>query len=120
MNPASKYIDLATVGTNYAKRMNRLSNKIFGEVTRETNSKSMKVVKLFSAKPVEKSPEIVEYYPRLQETDSLMKHLRLLGLYRDEHEDFKDEMERLRTLRGKPKLWSTVKELKKEKKDKKK
>ena len=99
----SKYVDLAKVGTNYANRMNRLSNRIFGEVTRTTNQKSMKVVKLFSEKPIDKRPEIVKYYPRHIETDLLMKQLRLYGLFRDEHQDFKEEYERLRELRGKKK-----------------
>ncbi|XP_020291217.1 28S ribosomal protein S33, mitochondrial [Pseudomyrmex gracilis] len=99
----NKYVELATVGTNYAMRMNRLSNRIFGEVVRPTNLKSMKVVKLFSEKPINKRPEIVEYYPRFKETETLMKHLRNYGLYRDEHQDFKEEYDRLRALRGKTK-----------------
>ena len=103
----NKYVDLAKVGTNYANRMNRLSNRVFGEVTRTTNQKSMKVVKLFSEKPIQKRPEIVNYYPRHIETDLLMKHLRLYGLFRDEHQDFKEEYDRLRELRGKKK-WVPV------------
>lgn len=99
----SKYVNLANIGTNYAKRMNRLSNRIFGEVVRSTNRNSMRVVKLFSQKPVQKRPEVVEYYPRFKETELLMEHLRNYGLYRDEHKDFKEEYERLRALRGKTK-----------------
>nr|XP_031837945.1 28S ribosomal protein S33, mitochondrial [Nomia melanderi] len=99
----NKYVELAKVGTAYAKNMNRLSNRIFGEVTRDTNKKSMKVVTLFSELPPYKDPEYVNYYPRHQETYELMKHLRLYGLFRDEHEDFKEEYERLRELRGKKK-----------------
>lgn len=91
------------MGTSYAKHMNRLSNRIFGEVTRSTNDKSMKVVKLFSEKPIQKRPEIVDYYPRHIEIDLLMKHLRNYGLFRDEHQDFKEEYERLKELRGKKK-----------------
>lgn len=98
-----KYLQLAKAGTSYARHMNRLSNRLFGEVTRTTNNKSMKVVKLFSEKPVNKRPEIVDYYPRHVETDLLMKHLRDYGLFRDEHEDFKEEYQRLRELRGKKK-----------------
>ena len=97
----SKYVNLLNVGTKYSKRMNRLSNRIFGEVARETNKSSLKVVKLFSEKPVNKRPEIVEYYPRLRETHLLMKNLRWYGLFRDEHQDFKEEYQRLRILRGK-------------------
>ncbi|CAK9821306.1 28S ribosomal protein S33, mitochondrial [Anthophora retusa] len=98
-----KYLDLIKAGTSYAKHMNRLSNRIFGEVTRNTNSKSMKVVKLFSEKPIQKRSEIVDYYPRSKETDTLMRCLRNYGLFRDEHQDFKEEHQRLRELRGKVK-----------------
>jgi small subunit ribosomal protein S33 len=99
----NKYLQLANVGTNYALRMNRLSRRIFGEVVRNTTPKSMKVVKLFSANPIYQRPEMVEYYPRHVETHKLMMKLRSYGLYRDEHEDFKEEMIRLRALRGKVK-----------------
>lgn len=98
----SKYIDLAKVSTIYARRMNHLSNRIFGEVTRQTNSKSMKVVKMFSEKPLYLKQEVINYYPRHVETNDLTRHLRYYGLYRDEHQDFKEEMIRLRALRGKP------------------
>lgn len=40
-----KYTDLIKLGTQYAGRMNYLSNRIFGEVARTTNEKSMKVGK---------------------------------------------------------------------------
>lgn len=81
--------------------MNFLSNRIFGEVARPTNDKSMKVVKMFSEKPVQLREEIVNYYPRHVETHLLMRKLREYGLFRDEHQDFKEEMKRLRVLRGK-------------------
>ncbi|XP_033331598.1 mitochondrial ribosomal protein S33 [Megalopta genalis] len=106
---ANKYVDLTKVGTVYAKNMNRLSNKIFGEATRETNRRSMKVVKLFSELPTYKNPEIVRYYPQHNEISTLMKQLRLYGLYRDEHADFKDEYQRLRELRGKQKWVPPIK-----------
>jgi small subunit ribosomal protein S33 len=89
--------------SNYAKRMARLSARIFNEVARPTNQKSMKVVRLYAAKPLDKCPEIVEYYPHHYEITTLMHELRKLGLYRDEHLDFVDEMKRLRALRGKGK-----------------
>jgi len=38
-----KYTELIKLGTQYARRMNYLSNRIFGEVARTTNEKSMKV-----------------------------------------------------------------------------
>ncbi|XP_051171541.1 28S ribosomal protein S33, mitochondrial [Leptopilina boulardi] len=108
----SKYVNLLNVKTKYALRMNRLSNRIFGEVVRDVPQSSMKVVKLFSEKPINKRPEIVDYYPRLRDTHLLMKHLRWYGLFRDEHQDFKEEQQRLQILRGK-KPW--VKGQKKEK-----
>ncbi|XP_045600484.1 small ribosomal subunit protein mS33 [Procambarus clarkii] len=97
------YARLATNTTNYAKRMNRLSNHIFGEVVRPTAAPSMRVVKMFSEKPLDLRPEITDYYPRHNETYILMKNLRKYGLYRDEHQDFKEEMKRLKILRGKGK-----------------
>lgn len=97
----SKYVELAKVGTNYARRMKHLSNRIFGEVSRQTSSQSMKVVQMYSEKPLYMRDEIVNYYPRHVETGKLMMKLREYGLYRDEHQDFKEEMKRVRLLRGK-------------------
>ncbi|XP_012257237.1 28S ribosomal protein S33, mitochondrial [Athalia rosae] len=109
-----RYVDLAKVASNYAMRMNRLRNRIFGEVVRTTNEQSMKVVKMFSAPPLNTRKDIVDYYPRHVETGKLMRHLRYYGLFRDEHEDFKEEMVRLRALRGKVKPVKQRKEAKKE------
>lgn len=103
MSQYAKYIDLAKQTTEYARRMNRLRNRIFGEVTRTTNSKSMKVVKLFSEEPVHLRREVFGYYPRHPETGELIMKLRYYGLYRDEHADFLEEMDRMRALRGKVK-----------------
>lgn len=97
----SKYVQLAKVGSNYARRMKHLSNRIFGEVSRQTSPQSMKVVQMYSEKPLYLRDDIVNYYPRHVETGMLMRKLRELGLYRDEHEDFKEEMKRLRVMRGK-------------------
>jgi small subunit ribosomal protein S33 len=97
----SKYVKLININSRYAKRMNFLSNKIFGEVARSTDKKSMKVVKLFQEKPIQKRSEIVEYYPRLKQTHDLFNIVRLYGLFRDEHEDFKEEFERIRISKGK-------------------
>ncbi|XP_031445657.1 28S ribosomal protein S33, mitochondrial isoform X1 [Phasianus colchicus] len=89
--------------SNYALRMARLSAQIFGEVVRPTDSKSMKVVKLFSEQPIAKREEVYSWYPPHNTYYALMKKLRFLGLYRDEHQDFKEEMRRLKKLRGKEK-----------------
>lgn len=103
MSRYARYVDLTKLTTEYARRMNRLSNRIFGEVARPTNPKCFKVVKLFSEEPLNQRKDIHAYYPRHVETGKLMMMLRYYGLYRDEHADFNEEMERMRTLRGKPK-----------------
>lgn len=103
MSRYAKYADLTKLPTEYARRMLRLSNRIFGEVARPTNPKSMKVVRLFAEKPLNLRREITHYYPRHVETGYLMMKLRDYGLYRDEHADFSEEMERMRVLRGKAK-----------------
>ncbi|KAM3956928.1 mitochondrial ribosomal protein S33 [Aphomia sociella] len=110
----AKYSQLINASTNYARRMKRLSNRIFGEVAIPTNSKSMKVVKMFSERPLHSNEEIIHYYPKHVETHALMFKLREYGLFRDEHQDFKDEMKRLRELRGKVKVWRRKLEDKKE------
>lgn len=97
------YARIITNSTGYSKRMNRLSNNIFGEITRPTPQPAMRVVKMFQEKPIDLRSEITDYYPRHKETHSLMSLLRKYGLYRDEHEDFKEEMKRQRKLRGKGK-----------------
>ncbi|XP_008821747.1 28S ribosomal protein S33, mitochondrial isoform X2 [Nannospalax galili] len=43
--------------SEYALRMSRLSARLFGEVARPTDSKSMKVVNLFSEQPLAKRKE---------------------------------------------------------------
>lgn len=56
---------------------------------------------MFSEEPVDKRDYVVNWYPRHVETHLLMMHLRDYGLFRDEHQDFKEEMKRMRKLRGK-------------------
>ncbi|XP_029472546.1 28S ribosomal protein S33, mitochondrial [Rhinatrema bivittatum] len=87
--------------SSYALRMARLSARIFGEVARPTDQKSMKVVQLFSKQLLARRKEVYNWYPQHKVYYNLMRKLRFLGLYRDEHEDFKEEMKRLRKLRGK-------------------
>ncbi|NP_001296546.1 28S ribosomal protein S33, mitochondrial isoform X1 [Bombyx mori] len=113
----TKYAQLINTSTTYARRMKRLSNRIFGEVALPTNSKSMKVVKIFSARPLHTNEEIIHYYPRHMETHKLMMNLRDYGLFRDEHQDFKEEMKRLRELRGKVKVWRRLLDKKAEAKE---
>ena len=89
--------------SEYALRMRCLSAQLFGEVARPTDSKSMKVVKLFSEQPLAKRKETYDWYPNHNTYFALMGILRFLGLYRDEHQDFKDEQLRLKKLREKEK-----------------
>lgn len=97
----SKYVQLAKSGTNYARRMKHLSSRIFGEVVRPTNAKSMKVVQMYSENPLYLRDDIINYYPRHVETGQLILRLREYGLFRDEHHDYKEERKRLDALRGK-------------------
>lgn len=83
--------------------MARLSKKIFREVDRPTDKKSMKVFRIFSDQPAHLNPFIVNYYPRLIEIKQLMDGVRAHGLYTDEYQDFKDEMKKRREARGKVK-----------------
>jgi small subunit ribosomal protein S33 len=109
--------------SEYARRMGILSARIFGDVVRPTNNRSMKVVQMFAAKPNHKNEEVCEYYPRHNQIFWIMYNLRKLGLYRlvflalcmfhsvvlrytfrrDEHWDFKQETKRKKALRGKTK-----------------
>jgi len=87
--------------TEYANKMRRLSNQIFGESRRPETASTIELKKRFAAEPKEQQERWVTYYPALEETNELMRLLRNYGLYRDEHKDFCDEMDRLRELRGK-------------------
>lgn len=97
----TKYAKIVDANTEYGRRMRHLSNRIFGEVTRPTTSQSMKVVRMFSEEPLYLRDDVINYYPRHIEMGQLMLRLREYGLYRDEHADFREEMNRLRALRGK-------------------
>ncbi|XP_003420259.1 small ribosomal subunit protein mS33 [Loxodonta africana] len=89
--------------SEYAMRMSRLSARLFGEVARPTDSKSMRVVQLFSEQPLARRKETYDWYPNHNTYFALMGILRHLGLYRDEHQDFKEEQLRVKKLRGKGK-----------------
>ncbi|OXA43661.1 28S ribosomal protein S33, mitochondrial [Folsomia candida] len=102
--PFYTYSKIITSESSYGKRMTRLRNSIFGEPLRPSQHipKNYKTVRVLSREPVNRRDEVANWYPRHRETHSLMMALREYGLFRDEHEDFKEEMIRLRTLRGKP------------------
>ncbi|KAK7898720.1 hypothetical protein WMY93_019573 [Mugilogobius chulae] len=89
--------------SSYAVRMARLSAQIFGEVVRPTNAQSLKVVRLFQEQPRARQKEVYDWYPQHKIYYAMTQKLRFMGLFRDEHEDFKEEMRRLRKLKGKGK-----------------
>ncbi|ESP03949.1 hypothetical protein LOTGIDRAFT_230243 [Lottia gigantea] len=91
------------MASNYAKRMNRLAGRIFGEVTRPFKPGQQRIVRIFAEKPVHKKMEVMEYYPRVNYVNNLMKVLRNHGLYRDEHADLVEEYKERREARGKVK-----------------
>ncbi|KAL8194333.1 UNVERIFIED_CONTAM: 28S ribosomal protein S33, mitochondrial [Gekko kuhli] len=89
------------INLSYTLRMALLSARIFGEVAWPTDTKSMKVVQLLSNLPMAKQKDVYDWYPPNRTYVNLMRKLRFCGLYRDEHEGFREEMKRLRKLRGK-------------------
>lgn len=97
----TKYAKIVAAETEYGRRMRHLSNRIFGEVTRPTTTQSMKVIQLFKEEPLYLRDDVINYYPRHIEMGQLMVNLREYGLFRDEHADFREEMNRLRAHRGK-------------------
>ncbi|EEB16610.1 mitochondrial 28S ribosomal protein S33, putative [Pediculus humanus corporis] len=99
----NKYLKLVQVKTPYNERISRLRNRIFGDPLTKRQQESMRVVKLFSEKPLYKRTEVVDYYPKYGIIEELMVYLRRYGLYRDEHKDFVEHMEKVRLARGKPK-----------------
>merc|ERR1711963_143362 len=94
---------LTFIMSAYARRMARLSAKIFGEISRPTNIKSTKVVRIFSEKLKHLDDRVVNYYPPYRDLQMIFSTCRNYGLFRDEHQDFKEEMKRQRELRGKVK-----------------
>lgn len=68
--------------SSYAVRMARLSAQIFGEVVRPTDSKSMKVVKLFQEPPMAQRKEVYDWYPQHKIYFAMTQKLRFMGLFR--------------------------------------
>ncbi|KAH9508157.1 28S ribosomal protein S33, mitochondrial [Bulinus truncatus] len=93
--------DYLTKMSEYARRLAFLSSRIFGEVFKGTTSKNQKIVHQMASKPLHKDNFVVNYYPPYYKLDLAFQNLRYHGLYRDEHQDFIEEMTRLRILRGK-------------------
>ncbi|CDR05180.1 unnamed protein product [Oncorhynchus mykiss] len=68
--------------SNYAVRMARLSARIFGDVARPTDNKSMKVVQLFKEPPMAQKKEVYDWYPQHKIYYALTQKLRYMGLFR--------------------------------------
>ena len=90
---------MTSKGTLYSKRIALLASRIFVDAT--SASPSPKVVRIMSELP--EAIKIRDWYPPLEEYSEILATLRRVGLFRDEHADFRDEMDRLRALRGKKK-----------------
>ncbi|XP_037671978.1 28S ribosomal protein S33, mitochondrial-like [Choloepus didactylus] len=89
--------------SEYGLCMTHLSAWLFGEVARHTDSKSMKVVKLFSEQPLAKRKETYDWYTNHNTYFTLMGILHFHGLYRDKHQGFRDKQLQLKKLSGKAK-----------------
>lgn len=68
--------------SSYAMRIARLSAQIFGEVVRPTDTKSMKVVRLFQEPPLAKRKEVYDWYPKHKIYYAMTQKLRFMGLFR--------------------------------------
>lgn len=68
--------------SSYAMRVARLSAQIFGDVVCPTDSKSMKVVKLFQETPLAKRAEVSGWYPQHKVYYAMTQKLRFMGLFR--------------------------------------
>ena len=73
--------DMASL-SGYAVRMARLSARIFGEVVRPTDPKSLKVVQLFREQPMGQRKEVYDWYPQHKIYYSMTQRLRFMGLFR--------------------------------------
>ncbi|KAJ0015615.1 hypothetical protein NQD34_009235, partial [Periophthalmus magnuspinnatus] len=71
--------------SSYAVRMARLGAQIFGEVVRPTDTRSLKVVRLFREQPLAKRKEVYDWYPQHKIYYAMTQKLRFLGLFRSEH-----------------------------------
>uniref|UniRef100_A0A0K0ELY3 Small ribosomal subunit protein mS33 n=1 Tax=Strongyloides stercoralis TaxID=6248 RepID=A0A0K0ELY3_STRER len=88
--------------TPYGRHMERLSNRIFNEVSIPTDVKSMKVVRVMSAEPLEQQEQkSVSYYPNLPMFHYLTKLLSIHGLFYDEHVLWRKYQDEVKTKKGK-------------------
>ncbi|CAK5018150.1 unnamed protein product [Meloidogyne enterolobii] len=108
------------VDSKYGKRMQRLSNKIFGEVTRPTDIKSIRVANEIMKNEPWEQQEVYspEYYPNLPMFHYLTKMLKLHGVYFDEHVVWREVQNEIRLAKGKivhPKIGEGKQKAKREK-----
>uniref|UniRef100_H2Y4S8 Small ribosomal subunit protein mS33 n=1 Tax=Ciona savignyi TaxID=51511 RepID=H2Y4S8_CIOSA len=89
--------------SKYAHSMARLSARIFAEPVPESARRGQHIHKYLTELPYYKDRSFTHYYPPVSNVTLLLRNLRHLGLYVDEHQDFKEEMNRQRNLRGKGK-----------------
>nr|CAD2167661.1 unnamed protein product [Meloidogyne enterolobii] len=100
--------------------MQRLSNKIFGEVTRPTDIKSIRVANEIMKNEPWEQQEVYspEYYPNLPMFHYLTKMLKLHGVYFDEHVVWREVQNEIRLAKGKivhPKIGEGKQKAKREK-----
>ncbi|XP_062503561.1 small ribosomal subunit protein mS33-like [Corticium candelabrum] len=84
-----------------SQRLVQLGARIFGDIPRQLTPYDLKIIRYFKRNPVELREEVTSYYPPTKEINSLFLRLRRLGLYRDPHIDFREEMNAKRKARGK-------------------
>ena len=108
--------------SDYNGKIKYLSNSIFGDFKKPGlgSYNNWRLMYSMISKPLYERPEIVQYYPPHEKTGMMMAKLRRYGLYRDEHKDFIEEMERRRNKRGKSKFARSTKDADDAKKKKKK
>ncbi|XP_026695264.2 small ribosomal subunit protein mS33-like [Ciona intestinalis] len=87
--------------SKYALNVARLSSRIFCKPLPESANRGKHVDKYLRELPYYKDRSFTHYYPPVSNINLLLRTLRNLGLFVDEHKDFKEEMELQRNLRGK-------------------
>ncbi len=92
---------MASKSNAYSKRIALLASRIFADYSAGNGGPPAKVLRILSEEPV--AIKNRDWYPPLEEYSNILGTLRRVGLFRDEHADFREEMDRLRALRGKHK-----------------
>ena len=91
--------------SEYNAKMKYLSASIFGDFKKPHGSyNNHRLMWSMIGRPLYERPEIIQYYPAHEQTAKFFYNLRAYGLFRDEHKDFVEEMEKRRNKRGKYKI----------------